>query len=378
MLFNHVVPRFGATYDLTGDGKTVLKGNWGRFYFNPGVNLADAVNVNTSDQYADWNWTDLNGDRVYQEGEETTLIQRVGGTAGGRISADIKNPYTDEASVFVERAVMNDLGVRVGYVWKKDSDGWQRDNANRPLSAFNVPVVIRDPGPDGALGTADDGADIPGFNLNPTNLALPSDNLVSTIDGYEGTYKTFEISTNKRYGHRWSLNASYSFTWTEEYGNIYYNQRFGTAVPGGSFSHFGSFPQNPNEQTLNEFTNWAAKVSGTVDAGWGLRVTPVLKMQSGAPYGRTITGAFNYNASQILLAEPIGTRRQENVTVLDFRVEKQLRFGAKARTGLFFDVFNVANSNTNININWRSGAAFDKATTVIPPRIAKFGVKFDW
>ena len=51
--FNHIVPRFGATYDLTGDGKTVLKGNWGRFYFNPGVNLADAVNPNTSDQYAD-------------------------------------------------------------------------------------------------------------------------------------------------------------------------------------------------------------------------------------------------------------------------------------------------------------------------------------
>ena len=79
-----------------------------------------------------------------------------------------------------------------------------------------------------------------------------------------------------------------------------------------------------------------------------------------------------------MLVEPIGTRRQDNVNLVDFRVEKQLRFGAKARAGLFLDVFNVANSNTNININWRSGAAFEKATTVIPPRIAKFGVKFDW
>ncbi len=70
--FNHIVPRFGATYDLLGDGTTVLKANWGRFYFNPGVNLADAVNSNTSDQYTDWNWTDLNSDRLYQAGEETT------------------------------------------------------------------------------------------------------------------------------------------------------------------------------------------------------------------------------------------------------------------------------------------------------------------
>jgi hypothetical protein len=31
-----------------------------------------------------------------------------------------------------------------------------------------------------------------------------------------------------------------------------------------------------------------------------------------------------------------------------------------------------------VNIDWRSGAGFEKATTVLGPRIAKFGVKFDW
>ena len=52
--FNHIVPRFGASYDLMGDGKTVVKANYGRFYFNPGVNLADAVNENTANQYSDY------------------------------------------------------------------------------------------------------------------------------------------------------------------------------------------------------------------------------------------------------------------------------------------------------------------------------------
>ncbi len=110
-------------------------------------------------------------------------------------------------------------------------------------------------------------------------------------------------------------------------------------------------------------------------------MTPVLKMQSGAPYGRffqTRVGELNYG-TQIILAEPIGTRRQENVTVLDFRVEKQLRFAAdRAKLGLFFDLFNATNSNTAVNIDWRSGAGFETATTVLGPRIAKFGVKFDW
>jgi hypothetical protein len=375
--FNHIVPRLGASYDLTGDGRTVLKANWGRFYFNPGVNLADAVNPNTSDQYADFNWTDANNDRLYQEGEETTLIQRVGGSAGAAIDSDLKNPYADEASFFVERAILTDLGVRAGFVWKKDNDGWQRVNVQRPLSAYNVPVTIIDPGPDGSAATlVDNGPSIQGFNLDTTTRG--STQVTQNIEGYEGTYKTVEFSANKRYSNRWSMNASFSYTWSEEYGNLYFNNRIGTAVPGGAFSFFGSFPTSPNELTLNDYTNWNAKFSGTMNAGWDVRVTPVVKVQSGAPYGRTITGAFNYNSAQILLVEPIGTRRQDTVTVVDFRVEKQLRLAEKARVGLFLDVFNTLNSNTAVNINWRSGAAFEKATTVLGPRIAKFGVKFDW
>ena len=68
--FNHIVPRIGATYDLTGDGKTVLKANYGRFSFNPGVNLADAVNENTANQYKCGPWHDLDGDRVFDDSEK--------------------------------------------------------------------------------------------------------------------------------------------------------------------------------------------------------------------------------------------------------------------------------------------------------------------
>ncbi|MGE0866653.1 MAG: carboxypeptidase regulatory-like domain-containing protein [Vicinamibacterales bacterium] len=374
--FNHIVPRIGATYDLQGNGQTVLKANWGRFYFNPGVNLADSVNANTGSQYADYVWNDLNNDRVYQPGEEGVLQTRFGGVANASIDPNLKNSYTDEASVFVERAVITDLGIRAGFVWKKDNDGWQQVNANRPMSAFNVPTTVADPGPDGVYGNGDDGAAIAAFNL--ANTTLPSNNITRNIDGYEGTFKTLEFSANKRYSNRWSMTASYSHTWTAQYGNLYFNNRFGTAV--ANFSLFGSYPSNPNEKTFNEYTDWNAKVSGTLDAGWGIRVTPVLKMQSGAPYGRyfsTRSGELNYG-TQIILAEPIGTRRQDTVSILDFRVEKQLRFAQTARLGLFFDLFNAMNSNVAVNENWRSGAAFEKATTVLGPRIAKFGVKFDW
>ena len=212
-----------------------------------------------------------------------------------------------------------------------------------------------------------------------------SSQLTTNIDGYEGTYKTIELSANKRYSRRWSLNASFSRTWTHEFGNNYANNRFGTAI--SNFSFFGSFPSTPNERTENEFTNWLLKVSGTVDAGWGVRVTPVFKTSSGFPYGRyfsvagcsaTVTTNCSNYGTQLVLAEPIGTRRQDNIVVLDFRVEKQIPFATRGKLGLFLDLFNALNSDTAVNINWRSGASFEKATTVIGPRIAKFGLKVDW
>ena len=283
VVFTHLAPRLGATYDLTGDGRTVLKGNWGRFYYNPGVNLADSVNPNTANQYSDRAWNDLNDDRVYQAGEEGVLQTRFGGVANASIDPDLKNSFTDEASVFLERVVIPDLGVRAGFVWKKDNDGWQQVNTLRPLSVYNVPVTIIDPGPDGNAATTADNGTFAFLNLDDT--ARGSSQLTTNIDGYEGTYKTIELSANKRYSSRWSLNASYSYIWTHEFGNNYANNRFGTAI--SNFSFFGSFPSTPNEHTENEFANWMIKLSGTVDAGWGIRVTPAFKASSGFPYGRT-------------------------------------------------------------------------------------------
>jgi hypothetical protein len=383
VVFNHLAPRLGATYDIVGDGKTVLKANWGRFYFNPGVNLADSVNPNTANQYADHVWNDLNNDRIFQEGEQGVLQTRFGGVANAAIDSNLENAFTDEASLFVERAVMNDLGVRVGFVWKKDKNGWQQVNTLRPLSAFNVPVTVIDPGPDGSVATTADNGTFAYLNLDDTSRG--SSQLTTNIDGYEGTYKTFEISANKRYSQRWSMNASLSYTWTREFGNNYFNNRFGTAI--SNFSFFGSYPSTPNEHTENDFTNWNLKFSGTIDAGWDILVTPVFKAQAGAPYGRyfsvgacsaTVTTNCSNYGTQLVLAEPIGTQRQDNVVVFDFRVEKQITFAQHGKVGLFFDMFNAFNSDVAVNINWRSGASYQKATTVIGPRIAKFGVKFDW
>ena len=51
MTFNALAPRIGVVYDLTGAGKTVVKFNYGTFWWNPGTAISEAVNENPVDWY---------------------------------------------------------------------------------------------------------------------------------------------------------------------------------------------------------------------------------------------------------------------------------------------------------------------------------------
>ena len=68
--WNSVVPRIGLTFDLSGDGRTVLKANYGLYYHNPGVTIASDANQNQPSKTETWSWNDANGDKRWQNGEQ--------------------------------------------------------------------------------------------------------------------------------------------------------------------------------------------------------------------------------------------------------------------------------------------------------------------
>ena len=51
-------PRIGVVFDLTGDGRTVIKGNYGLFWHNPGVGVGSDANPNTATKSATYGWND--------------------------------------------------------------------------------------------------------------------------------------------------------------------------------------------------------------------------------------------------------------------------------------------------------------------------------
>jgi outer membrane receptor protein involved in Fe transport len=373
--FNHVVPRLGMVYDVTGGGRTVIKANYGQYYWNPGTGLAEDVNENSIEWFRRANWTDRDGDLQYDPGEDGVIIDRRGGAATAFLDPNLRNTRTDEVSAWIEHELIPGLALQGGYVYRSIDHFRVRVNEFRPMAAYDVPITIRDPGPDGTLNNADDGPGIPGFNLNAQALGAGVRNIVTDLPG-RAEFHTIEVSANKRQAGRWSLQGSFSQRWNKDHDDAYFGQNL----------RFVDTPSTPNDliNTTNgqlEFTVWTFKVNGSVDAPYGIRVTPALRYQQGQPYGRTfLAGAangINYGTQRIL-AEPIDSRRQDDIAILDIRVEKFFPFAANRRVGVFVDVYNLTNSDAAPNITWSSGSAFERPIGVVGPTIMRFGAKFDW
>ena len=98
LTFNNWGPRAGISADLTGDGKTVLKLHYGKFWLYPGANFAAAFNPNPAGWSRTYLWTnDANGNGRWDSGEEGPVISLSGGSASTRLDSGIVNTHVHQA-----------------------------------------------------------------------------------------------------------------------------------------------------------------------------------------------------------------------------------------------------------------------------------------
>ncbi len=207
-----MAPRFGFTYLLTGDGKTVLKANWGKYWDNPGTGAGNP-NGEWQKRHA---WNDTNGDLLWQPGEEGRLVSSSGGVETVANDPNQKDQYAINVAAWLERELVANLSVRGGFVRRKMDQLIATINTNQPYDAFTIPVTITDPGPDGSRGTADDGGSIAALNLQSACVGLPTKSFVTNVPG-TSKYDTWEIAVTKRMSVRWSATTGFSHTTSRAY-----------------------------------------------------------------------------------------------------------------------------------------------------------------
>ena len=132
--WHNVVPRIGGAYDLFGNGKTAVKGNWGIYMSGQGPGFVQ--NYNPSFPALDTRtWTDLNRDDIAQENEIGPGSTTFGVRRNQNLDPDVKRPYQHLWDVGIQHEVRPGFGA-VGHLRAAEHlpgsvDGQPGDRAQR-------------------------------------------------------------------------------------------------------------------------------------------------------------------------------------------------------------------------------------------------------
>ncbi len=211
--FNNVAPRLGITYDLRGDRRSVLKATYGQYYnqiytseFDAAVPFAFGSKI--------YQWTDRNGDLVWQPGEEGNLISDSTVPALGRIDDDVQQSYTQSATVGFEHELAADLSVGASFIFKRELDLAETLDAARPFDDAYAPVVLTNAATGGPITIY---PQLVAYRGVPTIRLYtnPGSETCSFCPDLERKYRAVEFTMRRRMKDRWQLFGSYVFSQSE-------------------------------------------------------------------------------------------------------------------------------------------------------------------
>jgi hypothetical protein len=388
-----VVPRLHAAYDLSGDGKTVLKGGWGRFGYRREVALA-ARNDPNAITYGIFQWRDLNRNNDWDLGETNRdpngrdFIETAANEFGALPPRFVPNPNEkqvifDELTLSFEHELMTNFSLRATGIYSQTKNVLRHLNRFRPYEAYNIPVTNRDPGPDGRLGTADDGGLVTYFEYSPALSGLQFEEYTSVNDSRANqSYKTIELAAVRRLANRWQLVASYSATKKNQpigARNSASALGFGTSSPTFSAAgeHVGFFTPNDEIFSFDKTWDWDGKLIGTYILPGGVAMSGNFHHTSGDPFARQVRFRGGRTIPSIVLnVEPIGTHRRPNLNLVQVRVEKRFRLPRAHMATVTLNLYNALNANTATGLQNRSGPDFLRPRSIMPPRLAEVGVSY--
>jgi len=242
-LKNNWAPRLGATYLLTGDGRSKVYGSYGRFYSRVPNDLA-ARSLSADDSTSRADYFDASLTRPIPDGVATidpstgariTSHFQLAGVGADTIDPNAKLSYTSEYQIGVEREVLPKTSIGVRYTYRKLGRVLE-DVANAPLVAYDL----------GLPGLSS----VEYILTNPSSATaiLPSAvYLGASFDDPSHIYHAVEVTMDRRFADRWSMLASYR--WSRLRGNFegFYRDDNGQSDPG--ITSLYDFPTNDPSYT---------------------------------------------------------------------------------------------------------------------------------
>jgi len=282
--YNNLAPRFGFAWDPFGDGKTSVRGGYAIFYDMPSINAQNDANNVTPFSYS-VEYTDGSFDNPFLRREAMNIFPV---SANNRevpyptplytmvLDKKFIVPYTQNWSLTVEREVLPNTLLRLGYVRTKGTHLTCLWDQNAPVYNPNRTLAQN-------RATVDDRRPVKDFQT-----------IYRWMHGLNSSYNALQVSVDRRYSLGFTVSASY--TWSKNLDYVS-RQGFGGAYginnPRNFFFSRGRSDMNRDHRFVSSFVwdlpRWHK--GSTADAILGnWRLSGIMTLQAGRPFS---VGATN-------------------------------------------------------------------------------------
>lgn len=409
-----VEPRLGGAYDLFGNGKTAIKGSFGRYVIyettaiTKATNPAAAIAIATSRT-----WNDTNGNYV----PDCDLTSRIGNGECGpmdnqrfgtpipttRYDTNLTNgygvrPYTWQGSIAVQHELRSGLGVTVGYYRTSYGNLQVTDNLSVTSADYDTYCVTA---PSDSRLPNGGGYQVCGlYDVKPTKFGQIN-NLVTRAKGAGGdrtqVYNGVDVSANARIAQGVLVTGGISFgSTTSDFCNSPdFKGQTGTGPTAVTFAG-AALPAQWCKFSLPNDGQMQIKLQGAYPLPYGINVAATFQHLPGLPrfaaatytnaqiapvLGRNLAacGAVTVGCTAtatVNVIEP-NTQFEKRYSQFDFRLSKNItvqRFRITPR----LDIYNAFNSDSVIGELYGFGAVWLRPTEILTARLIKFGVQVDF
>jgi outer membrane receptor protein involved in Fe transport len=389
---NNFGPRVGLSWDPMGTGKTVIHAGYGLYYGRiPNGIILNAYEAAGSPK-GQYTVPSIHGN--LPSGTVPTFPNVIGAGKFPTPSLDFfaknfQNPQVSEFDFSLQQQLPRKTFLSLSYMGAggRQLPNFLNLNLN-PATTYQTTLAVAEKTPGSGCGPLACGTQITstvysGSYVNP-HYGYVTEIVSNVNSSYNGMIAEVQNRSNKY------VQFDANYTWSHA---LDYNQNQSTSPTtnnwydplGNATTNYG----NSNFNVPNRFVTWAILQYPGNSHSWarflsdGWHLNPVLQMQNGLPYSAAVSGTQpkggtnaaplsaagsgmnGSGSSGYLLQLGRNTFRQPSTTVLDCRLQKDLRMSERFNLELLGEMFNVLNHQNVTGMNTTAYSINSTANTLV-------------